>query len=66
MSRELKNYREGFNLFQSISFEAEFSAESAFPLLLAQLDEMLQKLDCLPWAQKIVVLPPPVVSITNQ
>lgn len=38
----------------------ELSAKSDFPPLLAQLCEMLLKLDCPPWAQKIIVLPPPI------
>jgi hypothetical protein len=38
----------------------ELSEKSDFPPLLAQLFEMLLKLDCLPWAQKITVLPLPI------
>jgi len=38
----------------------ELSAKSDFPPLLGQLFEMLLKLDCHPWAQKITALPPPI------
>lgn len=48
------------NLFLPIFSAGESSAKSTFLLLLAQLSEMLLKLDCPPWAQKIAVLPLPV------
>jgi hypothetical protein len=38
----------------------ELSEKSDFPPLLARLFEMLLKLDCPLWAQKITVLPLPI------